>query len=473
MSDDGLVFTDVPHPVIRQLPGGASVIVSESRAAPHVTFRILASGGTADDPPEHAGLSSMTGGLMRAGAAGRDEPALSEELDSLAARLSAGVGRRHWEIAGDVTTLRAGHLERFLDLAADVTCRPRLEDSEFEKSRTRRLSHLRRLGDDQGGLCARAFEMTAFADHPYGNPSAGTLTTVARLGPAMIRERHAAAFGAKKGLFAMAGDISPEEAVDLLSERFGDWSATNQGPEHAAPAPVDGLRATVVDKRDPGLSQVHFRIGGPLSVRLDSPDYFAFRLAAQILGGDFTARLNQRLRVEEGLTYGARWNFTVGSRRCGAGAISTYAPAKDAVRAIRLAIEEVARFVEEGPTDDEVRDFKRKLINGFPFRFETASGIADQHLWRIREELPEDWISGYQKQIADLTTEEVHGAARRYIAADRGHLVAVGNADLAPALAEMVGGEDQVRLCLPFEFGVAEANDQANDQAEAPSGGSS
>ncbi len=457
MSDGGVTFSPIPAPIRRELPGGAPLIVCESRAAPHVTFRVITGGGSAEDPPELAGLSSLTGGLMRAGAGDLDEPAISEALDMLAARLSASVARTHWEVAGDVTTLREGQLERFLDLAADLACRPRLEDSEFDKARTRRLARLRQLGDDHGGLCARAFEMTVFAGHPYGNPAAGTLRTVQALDADAIRKRHAQAWAGKRGRFAMAGDISADDAVRLLSERFGDWQAPEPPTPPDAPNVTQRLTATLINRDDPTLSQVHFRIGGPLQVRLTSPDYFAFRLAAQVLGGDFTARLNQRLRVQEGLTYGARWNFAVGSRRVGAGAVATYAPAKDAGRAIGLALEELNGFVDNGPTEAEVEDFKRKLINGFPFRFETASRTADQHLWQAREGLPEDWMEGYQSSVAALGLDEVRAAAKRHIPADRGHIVAVGNLDLADKLADLVGGEEHVRVRNVADFGLADA----------------
>lgn len=455
MSDDAVTFTPIPRPVRTELPGGAPLIVCESRAAPHVTFRVIAPGGSAQDPPERAGLSSLTGGLMRSGAGQLDEPAMSEALDMLAARLSAAVARTHWEIAGDVTTLRPGLLDRFLDLARDMATCPRLEDSEFEKSRTRRLARLHQLGDDHASLCARAFEMTAFEGHPYGNPASGTLTSVAALDGDAVRKRHRRAWGAKRGRFAMAGNISADEAVALLSERFGDWGPPGPGDDPPAAATRTGLRATLVNRDDPSLSQVHFRIGGPLKISLTSPDYFAFRLAAQALGGDFTARLNQRLRVEEGLTYGARWNFAVGGRRTGVGAVATYAPAKDAVRAITLALAELRRFVDDGPDEAEVADFKRKLINGFPFRFETASQTADQHLWQAREGLPDDWMETYQRAIDGLSVGEVHAAAREHLAVADAHIVAVGNLDLAEPLADLCGDAEAVTIRSASDFGVA------------------
>ena len=330
--------------------------------------------------------------------------------------------------------------------------------AEVAKARDRRLASLKRLADDHSGMCARAFEMSAFEGHPHGIPAAGTVTSVGAVNADRVRHRHAQAWSDRRAIFAIAGDISPDQALSMLSDRFGDWgplAAAPSAPEGVAP---EGLRATLVRCDDPGLSQVHFRIGAPLTLRLTSPDYFALRLASQILGGDFTARLNQRLRVQEGLTYGAHWSHAVSNHRCGVGAVSTYAPAKDAARAIGLALEELRRFVDEGPTEDEVRDFKRKLINAFPFRFETAGRTVDQHLWRVREGLPDDWLERYQAQVAALEADEIREAARRHIPARNAHIVAVGGENLAQGLVDLVGGEDRVTIRTSADFGLADGS---------------
>jgi len=67
-----------------------------------------------------------------------------------------------------------------------------------------------------------------------------------------------------------------------------------------------------------------FEPGPPRS----SPDYFALNVLNTIFGGNFSSRLNAKLREEKGYTYGARSEFAF--RREG-GPFSAGAPVKTAV----------------------------------------------------------------------------------------------------------------------------------------------
>ena len=69
----------------------------------------------------------------------------------------------------------------------------------------------------------------------------------------------------------------------------------------------------LVDRNDPSINQIQWRMGQDNPVHLLHSKWAPFRLGTQILGGDFTARLNATLRVREGLTYGARFRVDYGA----------------------------------------------------------------------------------------------------------------------------------------------------------------
>ena len=93
----------------------------------------------------------------------------------------------------------------------------------------------------------------------------------------------------------------------------------------------------------------------------------------QILGGQFTSRLNAKLREEKGFTYGVRSHFDF---RRGAGPFSISA----SLQADRLAeaLDDLRREVEallgdRPPTAAELDDARRSLIEGQARQFETPS----------------------------------------------------------------------------------------------------
>jgi len=455
MPDTRFTLSAVPEVFATELENGLRLLVFESHSSPHVALRLVLPGGSVADPDGLEGVSSLASVLMRNGAGDRSEEELSEALDFLAARLTVNTGREFSEVSGDVTTLAPGQLEEFLDLVADVVRRPTFAEAEVDKARTRRLSHLQQLADDHAGLATRAFELTVFEGHAFGRPSSGSIASVGRLCRDDVASAWEQTWAPDRAILALVGDVSPETAVRLVSDRFGDWAPA--GPRRAAVgpgSPKEGVRVTLIDRQDPSISQVHFRIGHPATVLLDDDDYLPFRLGAQVLGGDFTSRLNQRLRVQEGLTYGARYAFSAGATWAGSAAVVTYTPAKSVGRAIGLAIEELERFVSEPTPADEVVDFQRKLIHSFPFRFETPAATVDQYLWMAREGLAADFLTGYQERLAAVTPEQVHEATRRHLRPDALDIVLVGNADMVPALADLAGGEEHVRVRPVGAYGI-------------------
>ncbi len=166
---------------------------------------------------------------------------------------------------------------------------------------------------------------------------------------------------------------------------------------------------------------------------LTDPTWAAFRIGAQILGGDFTARLNATLRVKEGLTYGARFNVGYGARDSASMQVSTYVAPKDLARALELSIKEI-RGVRDAPLEAaEVSNFKAKIVNGFPFRFETVSDTLSEYLDLELEGVDVEWLATYADRINAPDPAAIH-TAMQVIVPEAMTLVAVGNRDLVDIL---------------------------------------
>ena len=82
---------------------------------------------------------------------------------------------------------------------------------------------------------------------------------------------------------------------------------------------MKGKRLLLVDK--PDATQTYFAIGN-VGIAATDPDRVAIRVVNTIFGSRFTSMLNEALRVESGLTYGANSFFSPekgrGRSRCSA-----------------------------------------------------------------------------------------------------------------------------------------------------------
>src|SRR5580698_6262614 len=73
------------------LPNGTVMYFMQRPGIPLVRFLVLVKGGSESDPPERAGLASVTAELLRRGTAQYSAAQYSEDLDSLGGSFNAGV----------------------------------------------------------------------------------------------------------------------------------------------------------------------------------------------------------------------------------------------------------------------------------------------------------------------------------------------------------------------------------------------
>jgi predicted Zn-dependent peptidase len=184
----------------------------------------------------------------------------------------------------------------------------------------------------------------------------------------------------------------------------------------------------------PGAAQAVVRVGHVGTDRLD-PDYSALLLFNQILGGQFTSRLNSKLREEKGFTYGVRSGFDF---RRGPGPFSVAASLQsdrldEALDDLRREV--VALLDDRPPTESELADARRALIEGQARHFETPSALVARYAGLFLYGLPTDHHAGFAERLEAVELGAMIDAARRHV--DPSALVAVVVADaesVAPGL---------------------------------------
>lgn len=204
-----------------------------------------------------------------------------------------------------------------------------------------------------------------------------------------------------------------------------------------AAASFDKPGIYIVDK--PGAAQSVISIGHP-GVSRDNPDYIPILVMNNILGGQFSARVNMNLREDKGYTYGARTGF---SFRRGAGPFTASAGVQTAVTK-----ESVIEFMKElngirgsiPVTAEELEYSKQSLIRRYPRTVETVGQISNQLSNLVVYDLPESYINDYLAKIGKVTLEDVKRVANKYIDPANMAVVIVGDRSvIEPRLKEIDG----------------------------------
>ena len=149
---------------------GSRVWTVEHRGLPVVCLSVLYPIGSAGDPVDRFGLTSLTADLLDEGTQSLDGLALHDALARLGSHLEGEVGPDAAAL-GLVTLSRNG--PRAAALLADVACHPRFDPADFARVRDNRVSRLVQMRDVPAAVAERIFSQQLYGAHPYGHSPVG------------------------------------------------------------------------------------------------------------------------------------------------------------------------------------------------------------------------------------------------------------------------------------------------------------
>ena len=409
-------------PIRRErLDNGLQIVVAERQGIPLAAARLVLRGGSALDPAGRGGLSHLAAVAARRGTKRRSGPEIDLTVESLGAELGAGVDEdaSYFGLAAPVEVL-----PRCVEILADVATAPTYPLKEVERLRRREIAALAHDLDEPSVLADRAMLELAFGKHPYGHPPEGRareLRGTRRGDVAAFHERH---YGPGAAMLVVVGTAPADEVVALARRRFGRWKGSAGAEVSVAPPPPPRPAVMVVDKPDVTQTQVRIASGG---FARRSPDYHAGVVASALLGGGFTSRLMEAIRVNRGLSYGVRSRFATS----GAGGIffvSTFTKVETTAEIVDVALEETARFCDTGPTAEELERMQSYLCGLYPLSLETHDQLAEKLADLALFDLPDTEVSGFREKIRAVTADACRDVGRRYFPVKDRVIVAVGPA---------------------------------------------
>ena len=211
-----------------------------------------------------------------------------------------------------------------------------------------------------------------------------------------------------------------------LAAAFGAAPAGTPFEWVAAPASVGPGRLLLIDK--PDATQTYFQIAQP-GIDKKNRDRATLEIVNTLFGGRFTSMLNDALRVNSGLTYGASAQLQV-DRLQGAIVINTYTKTDTTTQAIDMALDVLKRLNEKGITAEQLASAKAYVKGLYPTRHletidQLAAEIGEIELYGLGR----DAVDGYFSRIDATTLEQANAAIRKYYHHDNLTFVILGAAD--------------------------------------------
>lgn len=400
-------------------PGGIEAWLVEDPKIPVVALSWSFEGAGAVAPPNKQGLANLAAATMDEGAGDLDSQAFQARLADIAAKLTFNAGREGF--SGRLVSLR-DELAPALELARLALTRPRFDEEALTRMRAAIASDVRRDAGDPNHLAQRALFAAAFPGHPYGVDQRGDEASLNRISSVDLRAFVARELGRDRLLVAAAGAIGAEELGAALDQLFGALPAASTVTPVADAAPQRLGETVTVDL--PSVQTI-VMAAGPGVARRD-PDWYAARLAAQIVGGGgFSSRLMDEVRVKRGLTYGIYAGLISFDRA----PLVYFSGSTQNARAgdmLAAAREVWGAMGRDGPTADELAAAKTWLTGSLPLQLDSTPTVADFVLQIRRDKLPIDILSTRDAEINAVTLEQVRAASARLFNPDKLLTVLVG-----------------------------------------------
>jgi zinc protease len=407
---------------LRKLPNGMQVVIVSHHEQPSVSVRMIVRAGAAQDPKGKMGVAMLTATLLDQGAGKRSAAQIADAIDFVGGILSTGAGT-------DLTYVSAVVLKDSfplaLELMSDVVRRPTFAQEELDRQRQQALSGMKVSAEDPEAVANQVIDRLIYGFHPYGLPGTGTTESLSSITRQDLVDFHRQYYVPNNVLIAVVGDVSADEAMAGVTKVFGDWPQATVPAFQPTDPPQPTKRVIVIDK--PDAVQTEIRVG-QLGIPRKHADYLPMDQAVKILGGEGANRLQQVLRSQRGLTYGA--SADLDTYKATGGIVAETDTRTDATaEALRLAIDEFYKLQRERVYEGELQGAQAYLAGHFPLTIETPDAIATQVSNQLFYELPLEELQTYPDRVRSVSPEEVQRVARTYLRPDRLAVVLVGNAD--------------------------------------------
>jgi zinc protease len=369
----------------------------------------------------------LTGALLMRGTKTRTREQLQDEMVKLNARINAtgGAGRA----TATINTTEA-NLVPALRLAVEMLREPAFPDAEFDQVKQQRAAGIENNRTDPAALAPLALNR---AMHPFPRGDvryAGTideqLEDVNKVSLDEVRKFHSRFYAASHGDIVVVGQFKEAEVRAAAAELLGSWSAG--APYEPIATSYQKTTAVNLKIETPDKQNATFLAALAFAMSDADPDYPALVLANYMFGGSITGRAPNRIRNQEGLSYGVGSRFSApvigNAARFDGAAISNPQNTPKVEASFR---DELAKTLANGFTVDEVAAAKKAL------REQRMVGRSQDAvllgLIATREEFDRTlaWDAQMDAALEALTVDQVNAAFRRHVSLDQLSIVKAGD----------------------------------------------
>jgi len=397
------------------LDNGLTVIVHEDHKTPIVAVNLWYHVGSKNEKPGKTGLAHLFEHLMFGG---------SEHVPGSYIEVMERIGAT--DLNGTTSEDRTNYFENVPASAVDYALFAESDRmGHFYNTLTQELLDLQRgvvqneKRQSENEPYAVTEELIAKSTYPVGHPYAHTVIgSMEDLDSASLddaRNWFKTYYTPSNAVIVIAGDITPAQAVEKVRRYFGDIAP---GP------PVAHQRSWIAKMANEHRDAVEDRVPHARIYKLwnvpgfGTPDADHLKIAAGILSAGKVSRLYKRLVYDDQIATQVTAYLDEREIASQFAAVATARTGHD-LRAVERAVdEELARFLDEGPTERELTRIKTQSYAGFVRGIERIGGFGGKSDILASSQTYLGSPQAYKHRLEALeaaTTRDVRDAARKWL----------------------------------------------------------
>ena len=399
------------------LPGGVKlVLLTKATRGAAVNAAIRLNFGDDKSMAGKARVASLTGQMLMRGTKNKTREQIQDELDKRQSQLNVFGGAGN--AAAQIVSTR-GELAAVLELAIEVLREPSFPDNELETLRSASLASLDASRSEPQAVVGRAY---ARHWNPYGANDVRYTPTIDEevasykgVAAKDLRDFHSGFYGASNAEVSIVGDFDAVAIRELIAKKLDGWQSPKPYAEVLTPYPNPPIAPKNEVFQTPDKENAFFLAGMPIAMTDSDADFPALVLGNYILGNGASSRLFQRIRVKEGLSYGAGSTFTAPVKTNGARfAANAIAAPQNAEKVEAAFRDEVTTVLRDGYTAQEVATAKDSWAQQRQLGRSQDGQLAGTLLAQTHNGRTMAWDADLEAKVRALTPEQIKAAMQKY-----------------------------------------------------------
>jgi zinc protease len=399
----------INHPVHRsQLANGITVLTIANPTADIVSGRFFIPAGSRWEPPAQSGLAQLLTSVLMKGTERLSALEIADRVESVGAGLGADTTTDYIKLS--LKTVKSDLVDIF-KLAAEILRTPSFNPAQIELERKLILQAIKSQTEQPFNNAYRQLRTALYGEHPYSRSTLGTATTMGQITRQDLVDYHQTHIRPDRLIISLAGRITPKEAIDLVTEVFGDWKIPETAPPILRHQSVTTIPQYQVEQQS---TQQAIVMLGYLAPAIHDLDCIALKLIDSYLSNGMSSRLFVELREKRGLAYDVsafyptRLDTSHFAVYMGTAASNT----QIAVSGLRA---EVDRLCLEPLSAAELQTAKDKLLGQYALGKQTNGQLAQTYGWYELLGLSVDFDQQFSTAIQQLTPAGLQTVADKYL----------------------------------------------------------